>query len=474
MLFNSLEFIVFLAIVLPLYFATASKWRLQNLVLIVAGYTFYGWWDVRFLGLLILSTVADYSAGLVMGHSKNERVRKTAFVLVLCFNLGLLGVFKYFNFFAGSFAASTQALFGWQPGWTMINVALPVGISFYTFQSIGYSIDVYRRLIPPTRDPISYAAFVAFFPQLVAGPIERAGHLLKQMAGPRTPTPEGVYLGVCDFIWGLFKKLVFADYLAPHADAVFTNLSGHRPGSVVAAAVVFAFQVYGDFSAYSDMARGLARILGFDLVQNFNTPYFATSPQDFWHRWHMSLSGWFRDYLYFPLGGSRKGELRTHLNTLTVFLVSGLWHGAAWTYVIWGGLHGVGLSVQRLCAKAGIAPLPKLPSRANALFGWALTFVFVCVGWYLFRAPDMTAARDGVVSMFHKHPAGSLLKHSFQECWGRIIVFIALDWISRKKGFAGWLCDRRVWIQVLLLTVMLLAMALYASKKGVQFIYFQF
>lgn len=473
MLFNSLDFAIFMAILLPLYFATGRKWRLQNLVLLTAGYVFYGWWDIRFLGLLVASTLADYSAGLVMGHAKNEKVRKTAFVLVLVFNLGLLGVFKYFNFFAESFAASTQAMFGWQPGWTTLNVILPVGISFYTFQSIGYSIDVYRRLIPATRDLLSYSAFVAFFPQLVAGPIERAGHLLRQMAGPRTPTAAGVWLGICDFVWGLFKKIVVADYLAPHADSVFMNLSGHRPSTVVAATVVFAIQIYCDFSAYSDMARGLARILGFDLVKNFATPYFATSPQDFWHRWHMSLSGWFRDYLYFPLGGSRKGEPRTHLNTMTVFLVSGLWHGAAWTYVLWGGLHGLGLSIQRVLTRANLTPFPK-NERINGFLGWAVTFVFVCIGWYLFRAPSVSEAFAGVKTLLTKHPEGSLAKHGFGGSGTRIGILLALDWISRKNGFAAWVVERRLVWQVLILAALLFAMALFTTKKGVQFIYFQF
>ncbi len=473
MTFDSVEFLLFFAIVFAAYHATRS-WRWQNLLLIAAGYVFYGWWDVRFLGLLILSTLADYTAGRVMGSAGDERARKTAFVLVLTFNLGLLGVFKYFNFFAGSFAAATHAAFGWEPGWTTLNVALPVGISFYTFQSIGYSIDVYRRQIPPTTDYLAYSAFVAFFPQLVAGPIERAGHLLRQMAGPRDTSPDDLQLGFAEFVWGLGKKIVIADYLAPHVNAVFADLPGHSPGSVALATVVFAFQIYGDFSAYSDMARGLARMMGFHLVKNFDTPYFATSLQDFWHRWHMSLSGWFRDYLYFPLGGSRKGELRTHANTMAVFLVSGLWHGAAWTYVLWGGLHGAGLCIGRATTRR--FPRPALPAapRLAALLGGAATFAFVCAGWYLFRAADLASAIEGVrAALFRAHDAAPL-RHDFDQCLHRIGTLAALDWFTREHGLPVSVCRLRPAAQVAILAALLLAMGLYASKQGVQFIYFQF
>jgi alginate O-acetyltransferase complex protein AlgI len=473
MLFNSPEFAVFLAVVLPLFYALRSHWRLQNLLLLTAGYVFYGWWDWRFLGLLAVSTVADYTAGLVIGGSEKARTRKAALVLVLCFNIGLLGLFKYFNFFTESFAAAAEVLFHWHPSWTTLNVVLPVGISFYTFQSIGYSVDVYRRQIPPTRDLLSYATFVAFFPQLVAGPIERAGHLLKQLAGPRRPTPQGVYLGVCEFAWGLFKKLVIADYLAQHVDEVFANLSGHRPGSMVLATVAFAFQVYADFSGYTDMARGLAHMMGIDLVRNFNNPYFATSPQEFWRRWHISLSTWFRDYVYYPLGGSRKGELRTHLNIIGVFLLCGLWHGANWNYVLWGGVHGLGLSVQRLLGRAGMTRWAR-SDRVDATLGIAVTFAFCCFGLFVFRAPGLGAAWDGLVVLVSGENGPPLIQHRFHESVFRVAPLVLIDWIAGSQGFPEWMTRRSPAEQVVWLASMLVTAALLATKQGVQFFYFQF
>jgi D-alanyl-lipoteichoic acid acyltransferase DltB (MBOAT superfamily) len=472
MLFNSLEFAAFLAVVLPLYYLLNKNWRRQNLLLVAAGYTFYGWWDARFLGLLILSTLADFTAGLVMESGSSQRIRKTAMILVVAFNLSLLGIFKYLNFFEASFAVVWSAVFGREPTWATMNLALPVGISFYTFQSIGYSLDVYRRQIPACRDLLSYSAFVAFFPQLVAGPIERAGHLLRQMTAPRIVTPQKVYLGICEFLWGLAKKLLVADYLAPHVDAVFSNLGGHRPASIVAATLTFAFQIYADFSAYSDMARGAARVLGFDLVQNFSTPYFATSLREFWQRWHMSLSGWFRDYVYIPLGGSRKGDLWTHLNTLAVFLLSGLWHGAAWPYVLWGGLHGAGLCTQRFLGGRRSGMIPLSP-RFQGLAGWMMTFSLVCSGWYLFRAPSLPEAWKGITSMVACHDF-PLRKESFNQSLLRISTLIVIDWVTRDRGAPMWLLSRKPAFQIGALATLLLAVAAFVTKKGTQFIYFQF
>lgn len=358
-------------------------------MLLVASYFFYACWDYRFLSLIFISTAVDFYVGKLLHESQDQKHRKRVLAWSIVFNLGFLGIFKYFNFFADSLEAVLRS-FGLEPGFTTLNIILPVGISFYTFQSMSYTLDIYRRDIQPSPRFLDFALSVAFFPHMVAGPIQRADSLIKQVSHPRHVTrdcfTEGFYL----IVWGLFKKVVIADNLAVVVDRVFSKPDGFTAGEVVAGAFAFAFQIYGDFSGYSDIARGTARLMGFNLMINFNLPYFATSPQDFWRRWHISLSTWLRDYLYVSLGGNRKGETRTYLNLMLTMVLGGLWHGASWTFVIWGFYHGTLLCLHRALVKW--LP-PVTPRTALGQFAWkwsriAFMFVLTLGGWLIFRATD--------------------------------------------------------------------------------------
>jgi D-alanyl-lipoteichoic acid acyltransferase DltB (MBOAT superfamily) len=344
MVFTTTPFLVFILIVLPLYFALSHRW--QNVMLLIASYVFYGWWDWRFLFLLLFSTVLDYLVGLGLVWPPLHVWRKPMLVASIVTQLSLLGVFKYYDFFAASLA-ELLAKTGWHVEPTLLHLVLPVGISFYTFHTLSYTIDIYRGKFTPTTDFIAFALFISFFPQLVAGPIARASHLLPQMLLPRRPTltqwHEGCYL----FYWGLFKKIVVADTLARVVDRSFANPSSLNTFSALATVYAFAWQIYGDFSGYTDMARGCSKWFGIELQINFNVPYLAVDPSDFWQRWHISLSSMLRDYLYIPLGGSRYGSARTMGNLMTTMLLGGLWHGASWTFVLWGFYHGLLLVVYR-------------------------------------------------------------------------------------------------------------------------------
>jgi len=388
MLFNSLQFGIFFIIVFTLYLAL--KHRLQNRLLLVASYVFYGCWDWRFLSLIWISTIIDYVCGLKLDQSQNQHLRKRFLMISIVANLGMLGVFKYFNFFADSFRDLASTV-GWQVDPVTLSVVLPVGISFYTFQTMSYTIDVYRREMKATNQFWDYALYVAFFPQLVAGPIERAKRLLPQVLSPRKLEWEKIKSGLVLFGWGLFKKVVIADNMARIVNAVYSQGEGVAGSHVWIATYAFAVQIYADFSGYSDMARGLAKMLGFDLMVNFNLPYFAKNPSDFWRRWHISLSTWLRDYLYIPLGGNRKGRFKTSLNMMITMVLGGLWHGAAWTFVIWGFLHGLMLGVHRWAQ--GIS-LFKVPDN-NVVWSVIRIFVMfqlVCLGWLFFRAESLSQA----------------------------------------------------------------------------------
>lgn len=382
MTFNSIPYLLFLPAVFSLYWLLQRRRvRWQNALLLGASYLFYGWWDWRFLGLLLLSTGADFILGLCLEHTHNEPDRKRLLYLSLAINLGLLGFFKYFNFFTGSFTAmAAQA--GWQLNPFTLRIILPVGISFYTFQSLSYTLDIYRRRIPATRDAVAFAAFVAFFPQLVAGPIERAGHLLPQFLQKRRFDYAWAASGCRLILWGLLKKVVIADNLAPVVECVFNNPGNQNTWTVILGTLCFAGQIYGDFSGYSDIAVGSARLLGFDLMQNFRTPYFAGSIREFWQRWHISLSTWFRDYVYIPLGGNKDGMARQVRNLLITFALSGLWHGANWTFVVWGLWHGTLAALETLSGRR----TQHLPGKR------LLVFTLVCIGWIFFRADTLDTA----------------------------------------------------------------------------------
>ncbi len=375
MLFHHGSFWLFFAAFAAAYFLCRSNIRARNLLVVGGSYLFYAGWDWRFLGLIVFSTLLDYAAGIGIGSARSDGRRRAWLWASVAGNLGVLGFFKYWNFFQENAAALLTTL-GLTPHAFTLNVVLPVGISFYTFQTMSYTLDVYARRIEPTRDLAAFAAYVAFFPQLVAGPIERARNLLPQFLTPRILTADGLRSGLDLIIWGLFKKIVIADQLAPFVDLVFGLDRAH--GALTAAATIaFGFQIYADFSGYSDIARGLARLMGFELMLNFNRPYLAASLRAFWRRWHISLSTWLRDYLYIPLGGNREGVARAIRNLLFTMTLGGLWHGAAWHFVVWGVWHGIGLAAERW--------FPRLASR------WvALTWVFA--GWFLFRVPGLNHA----------------------------------------------------------------------------------
>lgn len=338
MLFNSIEFLLFLPTVFTLYWFIFNRLKIQNVLVLIASYVFYGWWDWRFLSLIFASTLVDYSVGILLDRSTNHRKRKVLLGISVVFNLGLLGFFKYFNFFIDNWIVLWDQ-FGINMHRSSLNIILPVGISFYTFQTLSYTIDIYRKRIEATRDFIAFSSFVAFFPQLVAGPIERASNLLPQFFKKRSFQYKQALSGVELIIWGIFKKVVIADNCTMYVNEIFDSYQDQSTLTLALGAVYFAFQIYGDFSGYSDIAIGTARLLGFDLMRNFNYPYFSRDIAEFWRRWHISLSTWFRDYVYIPLGGSRGGRLQQIRNVFIIFLVSGFWHGANWTFVFWGGIN---------------------------------------------------------------------------------------------------------------------------------------
>jgi len=389
--FDTPIYVVFLTLVVLVY------WRLecrqQNILLLVASYVFYGWWDPRFLVLIAASTIVDFHCARAIAGSDELGRRRALLSLSLIINFGFLGVFKYFNFFMDSFAAALQALGFHQTPTLVLRILLPPGISFYTFQEVAYIVDVYQGKLKPARSLVDYALFISLFPHLIAGPIQRPSHLLPQVQAPRRFDSERFFNGLLLILSGLFRKTVIADNCALLADAAFSGRLGRANAAVVAIGTyAFAWQIYGDFSGYSDIARGSAQLLGFHFMVNFRQPYLATSIQDFWRRWHISLSTWLRDYLYIPLGGSRDGERRTYRNLMTTMLLGGLWHGANWTFVIWGGIHGVALSVERLFRRAlGVEDAPAAPVlwSARAWLSRIVLFHVVCIAWVFFRAPGI-------------------------------------------------------------------------------------
>lgn len=406
MLFNSVEFAIFLLIVYVFYVLTMRRLRAQNMMLLVASYVFYGWWDWRFLGLLLGSTVVDYACarwidrrvaqpesfdGATAPLRYTPAVRRRILLISILVNLGVLGVFKYYDFFADSLAEALTAL-GVQASPMTLGVLLPVGISFYTFQTLSYTIDVYRGDLPAHRGFVEFALFVSFFPQLVAGPIVRATDLLPQITRPRTLSLQQTCDGGRLLFWGLFKKLVLADNLALVADRIFEPGATHHGGAVLVGVYAFALQIYCDFSGYTDMARGCSKLLGFELPLNFNLPYLATNPVEFWRRWHITLSTWLRDYLYIPLGGSRRGSRRAAINLMLTMILGGLWHGAAWTFVLWGVYQGALLVLYKSVQPWWTPIARKLERRVGLAWRVACTIAFfqlVCLGWLVFRAESV-------------------------------------------------------------------------------------
>ena len=400
MIFTTPAFLAFIIIVLPLYLVLSH--RKQNLMLLAASYVFYGWWDWRFLFLLLFSTLLDYGVGLGLVSPRFSHARKALLVTSIATQLALLGVFKYYDFFAVSLAAGMSRL-GVAIDPPLLQLVLPVGISFYTFHTLSYTIDIYRGKFSPTRDFVAFALFISFFPQLVAGPIARASHLLPQMLKPRKPTLDDWFEGSYLFYWGLFKKVVVADTLAKVVQSSFAHPGELNAFSALVAVYAFAWQIYCDFSGYTDMARGCSRWFGIDLQVNFNVPYLSVDPSDFWKRWHISLSSMLRDYLYIPLGGNRHGRTRMYFALLMTMLLGGLWHGANWTFVLWGLYHGVLLIAYRV-----VAPdlEERLSSPLHRLVHVVWFFHLVCLGWLLFRASSMAEVM-GMLQAFTRAPVAN-------------------------------------------------------------------
>jgi len=552
MLFNSTDFLVFFGVFLLAWYVVRNHLAARNTLIVVASLIFYSWWDYRFTSLLIFSAVVDYFVALGLARAGSSSSSNTSLTLLpspeiggrngarpeprptnatrfededdlaklrrklllgvsLVTNLGVLFFFKYFDFFRESLRL-LFAQFGLEPGWTTLQFILPVGISFYTFQTLSYTIDVYRGHCAPTRSLVQFLAYVAFFPQLIAGPIERAGHLLPQMARTLVITLPMVESGLWLFLWGLFKKVVLADSLAHLVDPVFSGVEPEASQTLVATAA-FALQIYCDFSGYTDMARGLARTLGFDLRLNFRLPYFATSVQDFWRRWHISLSTWLRDYLYVPLGGNRLGGGRTYLNLLIVMLLGGLWHGAAWNFVAWGLWQALGLIVNRAwSANVGLAghqvgtvaprgprmltnAARKVDSPGNRAvsasssaraerrarprivlpgwLGWLLTMLFTLYGWLLFRATSAEQVLALTASLAHWSPpvwAGVM----FRELLVLAAPLLAMQFWQWRTGDLEVAMRLPRWMRGGLQAGLIYAIVLFWQRDGPAFIYFQF
>ncbi|MDA9976431.1 MBOAT family protein [Polaribacter sp.] len=482
MLFNSIDFAVFLPIVFLLYWLLANKsLKLQNALIVLASYVFYGWWDWRFLSLILFSTLVDYTIGIKLKSEKNQTKRKILLWTSICVNLGFLGFFKYANFFLDNFTAAFS-FFGSEIATHSLDIILPVGISFYTFQTLSYTIDVYKQKLEPTNDFIVFSAFVSFFPQLVAGPIERATNLLPQFYKKRTFELSKSVDGMRQILWGLFKKIVIADSCAELANQIFNNSAEMNGSTLVLGALFFTFQIYGDFSGYSDIAIGTSRLFGFNLMQNFKFPYFSRDIAEFWRRWHMSLSTWFRDYLYIPLGGSRGGTWMKVRNTFLIFIVSGFWHGANWTFIVWGTLHAIYFLPLLLTNKNRnnleiVAQGNYLPT-ARELLQMLSTFTLTVFAWIIFRANDITHAFHYISEIFS---ASILEAPKLTDSKEAIItmllvfIFIFIEWLGRESQFAlehlglKW---KRPLRHALYYTI-IIALFWYNGKEQ-QFIYFQF
>ncbi len=479
MLFNSFEFFVLLLLVLAAVRAVGpDRIRLRNAILLAASYVFYGWWDWRFLSLIAFSSALDFFVGLGLERWSDRRTRRALLAASLVGNLGLLGVFKYADFFLGSLRAALSSL-GVEAPIPLLRLVLPVGISFYTFQTLSYTLDVYAGRVRATRDPLAFFAFVSFFPQLVAGPIERAANLLPQFLGRRPVTETDVIEGLRNILWGFFKKVVVADRLAGFVNAVYADPAAEGGARLLLATCAFGFQIYGDFSGYSDIARGTARLFGFDLMVNFRRPYLARSVAEFWSRWHISLSTWFRDYLYIPLGGNRVGRLQWAANILAVFAVSGLWHGANWTFVAWGVLHAA-----YMIAGRALRPLrDRMWMRLGRIGGVlrvpaaiATTFALVSLGWVLFRSPSLAhagAVLRGMAGLNDRPWSGGLGNGDAVAALAVAILLASelwAEWMPRRWRFEAWPAAAR-WAAYLGGALAVLNLGVV---EEIPFIYFQF
>ena len=476
MLFNSLQFAVFFIIVYSLYLILSHKW--QNRMLLVASYVFYSAWDWRFLSLIFISTVLDYFCGIKISEAGSVKRKKKFLFLSIFGNLCILGFFKYFDFFAASLQ-NLLGFFGFSIQLRFLHIILPVGISFYTFQTMSYTIDIYRGKLKPTYKFFDFALFVAFFSQLVAGPIERATHLLPQILSPRKMDLNKFYEGCYLIFWGLFLKVFIADNLALVVEPVFAGRPTYNGAKVLLALYAFAFQIFCDFAGYSNIARGLGKVMGFDIMINFNLPYFACNPREFWQRWHISLSSWLRDYLYIPLGGNRKGAFKTYRNLAITMLLGGLWHGAAWTFVIWGAYHGLLLILHRL-----LKPLFKLIPSPKGFFDQKLRFFvkvvfffhFTCLGWLIFRAQSVRQAVSMLSSMvlnfqFIHEPQ---IHHMFFRIIFLVWILVMIQLFQYKRNDLMVIFTTRPIIRAVFYYVCFYLLTIFGYTTAKEFIYFQF
>ncbi|MCF8261865.1 MAG: hypothetical protein K9J12_13885 [Melioribacteraceae bacterium] len=481
MLFNSFDFAIFLPIVFAIYWLIGSRnLKLQNLFVVAASYLFYGWWDWRFLSLIIFSTIVDYSVGRGLAVEQNQTKRKGLLWTSLATNLGFLAVFKYYNFFLENFS-SAFSFAGGEIAASSLDIVLPVGISFYTFQTLSYSIDVYKGKLQPTKDYIAFSAFVSFFPQLVAGPIERASNLLPQLLSKRVFDYSKAVDGMRQMLWGLFKKIVIADNCAEYTNLIFNNSADLSGSTLLLGALFFTFQIYCDFSGYSDIAIGASRLFGINLTQNFAFPFFSRDIAEFWRRWHISLSTWFRDYLYIPLGGSRGNTWTKVRNVFILFAVSGFWHGANWTFIVWGLLNALYFLPLLLMKKNRdnrdvVAAGKILPSISETLKMFT-TFMLTALALAVFRAENLTHAYSYIINIFSStlftipilpvaFPKGLILG---------ITVFMMLEWYGRERQYAFSAIVEKLTKPVrVLVYLVLLFMIYYFAGEQQQFIYFQF
>lgn len=491
MLFNSLAFGIFLPVVFIIYWAIPHKYRW--IMLLAASWYFYMCWNPRYVLLILFTSLVTWAAARLAGETSDKKKKKFYLVLALIICLGLLSFFKYFNFVSNSVTDILKA-FTIQLHPVTLKLVLPAGISFYTFQSLGYAIDVYRGKVKPEKNFFKYALFISFFPQIMAGPIGRADQLMPQLFEERQFDRKKASEGLRQMLWGYFKKMIIADTLVTYVDAVFNNAKGNFGLTLIAATVMFTFEIYCDFSGYSDIAIGTAKLMNIDLMTNFNSPYFARSVREFWSRWHISLSTWFRDYVYIPLGGNRCSEKRNALNVMITFLLSGLWHGASWTYVIWGGLHGIYQVTENFChkhlAKKEYRSMKEKDIKRSVPWSIAhgiLTFILVSFAWSFFRANTVS---DALYIASHMHRGLAHISNSYvmmltsmgldteKLLWvaGYIVVLMAVDFVALRHNiyeeFGKWKLPVR-WVIYVCLTVFIIVMKLHNGTNQ-QFIYFQF
>ncbi|MBW8245099.1 MBOAT family protein [Muricauda oceani] len=484
MLFNSIEFLIFLPLVfLSYWFLFKNNTKVQNVFIIFASYLFYGWWDWRFLILIFLSTLLDFYVGQKIYENLDDKKKAKYWLWVsMAFNIGMLGFFKYSNFFVDSFVEMFQAFgYDFKSTWTL-KIILPVGISFYTFQTMSYSFDIYYKKLKPTTDFVAFTAFVSFFPQLVAGPIERASNLLSQITNKRTFSYAQASEGLKLILWGFFKKLVIADALAPIVDDIFANYHSYPASTLILGVCLFSFQVYGDFSGYSDIAIGTAKLFGVELMSNFKFPNFSRNVAEYWQRWHISLSTWFRHYLYIPMGGSRVSQLKAVRNIAVIFLVSGFWHGANWTFIFWGGLHAIFyipvylMGRNRMYADNVVGEKTLLPTPIEIL-QVLLTFVLVTFSRIFFRSPTLTdsfAYINQIINNFtyesYIHPMG----YRMLDFYVLLGLFIFYEYLIRRHEREPFRFKSKI-VRFLLYVIVVLAMLLfYDDGVNRSFIYFQF